>query len=515
MPTTEDTAQPSPTGLKSVIAGDHTTIGPLFIIASVIFGAAAAVVGVISAAERLDHTSFGDDLNALNDWFWSWSLYRIGIIFLVVMPLLLGIAMTLTPRLIGASRLAFPRAALGAFWAWLFGAVIVIVASLSGGGWDKLNGVTANENDAIALTLLGTGMVIFALLTGAIVVATTVIAHRPTGVSLLDAGPLAWSMMATAAVWMFTLPVFVANLVIVYADMRGRAPISYGTAGNGDIWRQLDWIFEAPAIYGLAIPALGIAAQILIPAAKAADNNSATAHPIEIAKRIGVPVAIGLFATLAFGGWSQDFFAGAEHRTQLLYVFDGIVIAVPMLAIFGLVTLCALAGRLNVSMFSTSAIAAAAAVKILVLTTIAGALRVIEPLELFDTRADTAIFSGVALAAIVAGIAAIWHWTPETFCSRAPQPVGAAAAVFMGSSAVLLIVAHMGAGFDGAVNMIAAGDGIDALDRAALAGSLLFAAAMALVLLSTLAVTVNGIRSSTATNNEGMSNDDATVGASA
>ena len=62
------------------------------------------------------------------------SAYRVGLVFGVVVPLLLGLAVAVVPLQLGARSLAFPRLAAAGFWTWLGGLVLVIVALANNGG---------------------------------------------------------------------------------------------------------------------------------------------------------------------------------------------------------------------------------------------------------------------------------------------------------------------------------------------------------------------------------------------
>ena len=55
-------------------------------------------------------------------------------IFLVVVPFMLGLATYLVPLMIGARRVAFPRLAALAFWLYVFGGVILWMSFLAKGG---------------------------------------------------------------------------------------------------------------------------------------------------------------------------------------------------------------------------------------------------------------------------------------------------------------------------------------------------------------------------------------------
>ena len=58
----------------------------------------------------------------------------VSLVFLFVVPLLIGIAMIVVPLQIGAPSLAFPRAASAALWSWAVAGVIMVVSWAIDGG---------------------------------------------------------------------------------------------------------------------------------------------------------------------------------------------------------------------------------------------------------------------------------------------------------------------------------------------------------------------------------------------
>ena len=480
---------PSPVeGLaRPVVTSDSTVVGRLFVGVSLLFGAGTAVIGVLLALERLGPSSPSDIFGGLNSYFRMWTLYRASFVLLVVMPLLLGVAMTVVPTQIGAANLAFPRAALASFWSWLIGAVILVASALADGGWGALDGVTARESDAMALTLLGTAMVIFSILVGALTVATTVISSRAAGMSLLEVPAFAWSMLVAAAVWLLTLPVAVANIVLVYADLRGRPAVAFGRAEGPDIWMQIDWLVEQPAVYAMAVPVLGVAVDAV---GRAVGAKSALPE--------AAVVAAGLFGLLAVGGWSQDYFtAPNDHRDGLVYVVVGLAVIVPVAATLGAVAELVFRGsKAPDRLSSTRFVGAVAGLLLLAGATGVGALRVIEPFDLLETVATTAVFNAVAVASLAAAAAALWHWAPSLAGGDLDEAPGRATVALLLVGGVLLAVSDLVSGLRGTADLPMRAVDADTLDRlldsAAFAGSAL----VALALLAMVRVAASVLRAS-------------------
>ena len=228
---------------------DHKVIGRIWIVAAALVGLLATAVGVLVAFEQLDTTSI-DLLGGNNAYFQMWGLARFALIFMVVAPLFIGLATVVVPMQVGSSNIAFPRAALASAWGYIFGSLIVVISVFAGGGWGALDAVTTGEADAIQLTLLGTGLLFGSLLLASICIATTVISLRTDGMGLMKTPLFAWSMLVTSAVWLLTLPVALANLIVVTVDLRG-GPLLFGDPEGSSIYQQLSWVFEQPQILSL------------------------------------------------------------------------------------------------------------------------------------------------------------------------------------------------------------------------------------------------------------------------
>ena len=465
----------APRGLaQPFMTNDAAQVGRLFVMSSLLLGLGTAAIGVLLSLGRTDAVAPDDLFGGLNAYFRMWTLYRVSFLLLVVMPLLLGLAMAVMPAQVGAGNVAFPRAALASFWSWKIGAVIVVASVLAGGGWGALDGVTGNESDAMALTLLGTGIMIVGLLLGAIVVATTVISLRQTGMSLLDVPPFSWSVLVTAVVWLLSLPVAIANIVVIYADLRGRPAIAFGRPESPDIWLQLDWLVEQPAVYAMAVPVLGI-----IFTAAGAAVNARSSRPEAML------IVIGLFGLLAMGGWSQDYFTAPQDlRDGLVYVAFGLAAVVPVVATAGGVGELVMRGSKTLDrLLDTRMLGAGAALKLLGAAALVGALRVIEPLDLLETSATWAVFHGVVVAGLIAAVAALATWSQLLFGPIQPRLARGAIVLLFGGGG-LLVLADLISGFiaDDPDLMALALDGSAALNVVALIGSLLVAAGLAVAL---------------------------------
>ncbi len=209
-------------------------------------------------------------------------------------------------------------------------------------------------------------------------------------------------MLVAGSVWVLTLPVAIANIAILYIDLSGGAGLFVGAPNPSfDVYAQLAWILDQPAVYAAAVPVLGIAGSIIPVVAK----GRQVSHE-------AMMILIGLAGLLAIGGWSQPFFG--DERDTLVYIAFGVAALVPVLASLGGNGATLVAGEAPVGIPPAHMIGALGSMLLFLAATAAGALRVIDPLDLIGTTADTGVLNLVAVAAILGALGGWWFWAPKT-----------------------------------------------------------------------------------------------------
>jgi heme/copper-type cytochrome/quinol oxidase subunit 1 len=436
-------SSPAVAGLYDALTTtDHKRIGRLWLLSGVALLVGAVVVGVLLGFERVDGDStdvFGGD----NAYFQMWALYRIGLALLVAAPLFIGLATVVVPMQVGSTNIAFPRAALAAAWGFLIGAGITVAAVLSEGGWGAVDRASAAEREAVALTLVGLGMVILSLLLASLCVATTVVSMRVKGMTLLRAPLFAWSMLVTTAVWMLTLPVLLANLLIAYLDLHnGPGTFGGGLSGDLSIYGQIAWVVEQPQVYAFAIPVLGVLGSIVPVAA----GVRASRHGLSMG-------LIGFFGLLSFGAWAQPFFqptsdAVVRYDEKFVFIAFGIAAILPVLGSLGGAADTLVRGRNDIAGLPTAhLLGALGAAALLLAGTAAGVARVVEPLELGDRITVSGVMNLVLFSAIASAVAGLWFWAPKIGGHELSPVMGRGVVFMLVAGGVLLGGAQVVNGF--------------------------------------------------------------------
>lgn len=411
---TDAPARPETGGLAAVLGtGDHKTVGRLWIGGSLLFLLVAALSGGMIGFERVDAT-VADILGS--DAVQLLAGYRISTVFLVALPLFLGVATFITPLQVGSPSLAFPRAAAAAVWTWLLGSGLLLAAIAFEGG------PGGEEADMIDLWLVSWGLVLLGLALGTICVVTTVLALRTPNMTLTETPFFSWSMFVAGTIWLLTLPVLGVSLLLAYIDHR-YGQLLFGAPDA--LWVHVAWVFDQPTVYMAAIPALGLLAEIAPVAAGRAPRQ-----------RGAQQTAIAVFGILSFGAWAQPALS-TEFADTALYVGMSFAILIPLIGVVGGVADVVRRGRFRAT---GTFMAAGAALDLLLIAAILGAIASIESLDLLGTTWQTAQSELVWVAAVVGGFAALAWWSPKIWGRPVPRGYTSAVAWTLTIGAILVAI---------------------------------------------------------------------------
>lgn len=437
----------APSGFEEAIgSGDHLVIGRLFVGFSFFYLALSALGLLLAGIDGLTE----DGLLGLPVALWSSA--PVAFVLLGAIPLLLGLAMHVVPLQIGSPAIAFPRAAALSLWGWVVSSAIFLVGVALDGG------IGGEDLESSRLSSVALGGVMVSLSLGAVCVATTVLSHRPLGMGLSKVPFFAWSMLVAAPVWIMTFGSMAAHVFL------GRISLA-DAPGLLERWVDgMAWAMRVPSIYMVAIPALGIAADVV---AKAVGRR--------VSPYGAVQALIAVYAVFSFGAWSQT----PRSLQTVLWVLWVLVAAVPVLGVLASMLDTLRRGR----PVASSALVAALLVFLLLLGgVLSGALQGLDTagkgqLFGFDTAAlelaQTYFLFGAALLGALAGLT---NWGRRVY--GAPVAEGQAKGVLAASllGAGLLATLFLAEGVAGAADQSMSSELLSAL--AAAGGLLVLLAAL-------------------------------------
>ena len=242
---------------------DHKQIGVMYMVTALFF----FLVGGIEAMMMRAQLSL-PNLTVLAPEIYNqvFTMHGTTMIFLVVMPVLIGFGVYLVPLMIGASEMAFPRLNALTFWLQVCGGFLLYVSFLAGGapdaGWFSYAPLSEKPYSphpgldywALGLLLLGFGTVL-----AAVNFIVTIAAQRAPGMTIRRLPLFAWMTLVNSVLILFALPALNAALVMLLSDRLLQAHFFDPAHGGSPVlWQHYFWIFGHPEVYIMVLPAFGM-----------------------------------------------------------------------------------------------------------------------------------------------------------------------------------------------------------------------------------------------------------------
>lgn len=262
------------------------------------------------------------------------TMHGVTMIFLFVIPVLIGFGNYVVPLMIGARDMAFPRLNAFGYWGLLFGGIFMQLSFASNsapdGGWFMytplsqancgVHAVVCTPGMNADFWVLGTLMLGISSIAGSVNFVVTIFKLRAPGMSINRMPLFAWMVLVQSFLLLFALPSLTSASVLLLLD-RHLGTHFYQYASNGDplLWQHLFWSFGHPEVYILILPAFGIISEVLPVFAR---------KPIFGYTFIAWSgVAIGF---LSFTVWAHHMFAvGLPPIAQAFFATSTTLIAIP------------------------------------------------------------------------------------------------------------------------------------------------------------------------------------------
>ena len=397
---------------------DHKRIGRLFIGCALLIAIAAAALGAVIGVERISATGYSLlDQDSVTQIF---SLYRVGLSFGVMLPLLLGVAIAVVPLQVGAKTIAFARLAMFGFWMWLAGVGLAIGSTIANGG------PGGGSEKMVDLFLLGMGIAVIGALAAAVSVVTTVLTNRAPGMTLLRVPMSSWSALTGGVALILTLPVLLGTLVYLYVDHR-YARVAFG--GNKGISDWMGWSLTQPQTYVYVAMGAGVLAEI----AAVVSGKRQVLRPVLLTGIAIVSLAALGGATQVQHGVTWTNTSGSDKVKELIPFL--LFIALPLLGVL-VVLGVSLLGIAKSKPRLVPAMAPALLGLGMVLTGMVGHLvALFGPAQLAGTVFEEGEFIYVGYGALLIGLAAVSYWGPKLWGRVLPSSavLGISGLAFLGT----------------------------------------------------------------------------------
>ena len=501
--------------------GDSALLGRLWIFFGIAFGAFTFIIGMLLGAERVGSAGI-DIFSGHRSHFQFFTLYRVCLVLLCVVPLFIGLATAVVPKQIGARSVAYPRLAAAAFYTWLVAACILLASWGIDGGL-----VPGGQQEATELSLLSIGLLAIALTAAAITIIGTVILQRSEQFQWLSHVPFfSWGMLVASGIWVVSFPVLLADVVVMWVDARGATAVRYGVGEN--LFAQIAWIFDQQQVFAWSLPVLGIMGDALVGNMRANTGGSPRfmpepeyISPVQGRTQGTAKFVLSLMGIVAFGGALNGFYTPG-YASSPVFVVAAFLVVLIILALARPWAQMAKAQPPRITPHLAIALmgfllllGAGVLASIRNLGRLVGGLRIFSddanwldnissftsPFDdLAGTTAASAVLHAALLAALLSIIAGLYMWSPVIFGKKLASPVGALSGLLILGGTLLYCVSEFVSGFLGQMDRPAAtaaesvvrgtylGSGIETANTVSFLGTIAILAGFLFVALNLLAV---------------------------
>jgi heme/copper-type cytochrome/quinol oxidase subunit 1 len=418
---------------------DHKKLGIMYLYTGFIF---FLLGGLEASLIRVQLATPNGQVLTSEQYDQIFTMHGTTMIFLFVMPTMVGFGNYLVPLMIGARDMAFPRLNALGYWLLFFGGLFLYASFIFGqapnAGWfsyaplteatptcltQHIVGQSFQAQAAAAATtaaqggqgcfspgsnidfwILGLNLLGIASIVGALNFIVTILRLRAPGLSINRMPLFVWMTLVTSFLLVFAMPSLTVASFLLFFD-RHLGTHFYQASAGGDplLWQHLFWSFGHPEVYILILPAFGIISEVL---------------PVFSGKPIfgytfvaWSGVAIGF---LSFTVWAHHMFAvGLPTVAQAFFASTTTLIAIPTaVKIFNWVATL-YGGKLR---FHTPMLFATGFIAMFLVGGLNGAALAIVPFDyqVTDTYFVVAHIHYVLFGGSVFGIfAGIFYWFPK------------------------------------------------------------------------------------------------------
>lgn len=385
------------------VSTDHEVIGVQFLVTSFAFFLIGGSMALIIRAEQaLPGFNFmdGEAYNRLL------SNHGSIMIFLALLPAVLGLTHAVLPETVGAERAKYPKLGALSFWLVPLAGALMLASFFAGGassGWTAYTPLSTQSAGA-GQTLWAVSMLLLvgSLALSAISFLSTIRNHKPD--VIWDTPLFAWSAMTSSVLALIASPVILLALGLLLAQRIAGPQVALLDGAIGVIiWQNLFWFFANSLTMILMLPMIGVICEVV---------PSYSGRPI-VAHR-STAIAMVAIAGLALISWGQNMFSsGLITGLRIPFMVASMAVTVPLAYIVFVWIATIWLGKVR---FETPMVFALGFISLLLIGALSGLLLASVPinLQLQSSYFVVAHLHFALLGGAISGLfAGIYFWFPK------------------------------------------------------------------------------------------------------
>ena len=304
---------------------DHKVIGIQYLGTSFFFFLFAGLLAMLIRAELITPPSDLVDRPLYNGLF---TMHGTIMIFLWIIPSLVGLGNYLVPLMIGVRDIAFPTLNAIAFWILPPGGLVLVASFLlpsgtaQGGWWSYPPLSILNPSGqlfngqlfwCLSIILLGISSIM-----AAVNFVTTILWLRAPGMSFFRMPVFVWTVLSAQLLQLVFLPSLTGAAIMLFCDLTLGTNF-FNEQGDPVLYQHLFWFYSHPTVYVWALPAFGVFSEVI----PAFSRNPLFGYRSVALASFGI-------AVLSSFVWVHHLFAsGTPEWMRMLFMFSTELIAVP------------------------------------------------------------------------------------------------------------------------------------------------------------------------------------------
>ncbi len=246
---------------------DHKRIALLYLYSIISFFLVGASLGILMRLELLNP---GRDLIGPQTYNEVFTLHGVIMIFLFIIPSIPAVfGNFMLPLMLGTDDVAFPKLNLLSWYLYILGAFFALGTLVFGNGpadtgWTFYAPYSVKTGTNVSMAVMAAFILGFSSILTGLNFIVTIHRLRTPGMSFNKMPLFAWGLYATSWIQVLATPVIGITLLMIFAErVLGVGLFDPSMGGDPILYQHLFWIYSHPAVYIMALPAMGIVSEII------------------------------------------------------------------------------------------------------------------------------------------------------------------------------------------------------------------------------------------------------------